>query len=131
MSAGPVAISVVVGDDDPKDGVGVLKYLVGGVWRYYLDSSELGLWRTVVILTAVNAISNFGVREGEDYKPPTPPAWMQQDCVSPADFLAATIGMTPRTDMQFWVQTLLQSNPIPLTPAIKQGLIRAYPSLFN
>jgi hypothetical protein len=127
---GPVKVLVRVGRDILRDGMGTVNHLGFGVWEYDADESEIGPWMTLMVFTAPVAITE--VRWHEPHPGQVVPVNLSgRESMSRTEFLGITVGMTPRSDCEFWLAQLLQADPIPLTCPIKIGLARAYPKLFK
>lgn len=62
--------------------------------------------------------------------PYSPPAWNGDPSISKARFLELVALSTPPRTSEFFLTSLLGFDVIPLTPAILQGLHKAYPTIF-
>jgi hypothetical protein len=130
-TAGPVSVSVIVGDSEPEPGLGATFHKTGGLWRYYPDDSEIGAFKTVVAFTADGVTPAFDRRNAPPSLPVIPHSLADAQSITREHFLSLTAGKAPRKDYEFWVSQLLQADPIPLNDRIRQALLLAYPHTFT
>lgn len=114
-----------------KQGQGTMEMVFYSGFVYYPIQQETDTEQVTFFFTGSNILPQDRQFEPKPGIIEPPKSLTGKEAISRIELLEMIATVTPMVGTELWLEALMQSDPIPLSPKILSGLNRAFPSLFK